>query len=465
MSYFAPYIDATGMHLPTYQDIVEQLVADAKNIFGSDIYLEPDSQDYQWISAFAAMIYDTFLAAQAAYNSRSPATAIGSALDAIVAINGIRRLPAIYSTAPVTLTGTPGTTITGGIVQDANGNNWALPSPTIIGSNGTVSTTATCQVAGAIAAPANTITTIVTPTLGWASVTNPAAATVGSPVESDSALRSRQAISTAQPSQTVLEGIQGALAAIPGVTRFAVYENDTNTHDANGLPPHSITCVVEGGDSQAVAQAIWARKGPGCGTNGNTTVNVTDKYGVVTPIHYDVVTYTPICVAITVKQLTGYTIDTTSAIQAAIADYVNALPIGATVYLSGIWGAALGVNVNPSMPNFSVVSVQAAVNLNAQLSAALSSGTAYTALSVNALTQPVPNGAALMIGSGSTTQTVTASAAAAVGDTTIPVESFTANANYAVGTPVAFTLGTADIPIPFNQAAQTSTANITVTTQ
>ena len=42
----------------------------------------------------------------------------------------------------------------------------------------------------------------------------------------------------------------------------------------------------------------------------------------------------------------------------------------------------------------------------------------------------------LTIGTGSTTQTVTVSAAAAVNATTIHVTSFRANANYASGTPV-----------------------------
>ena len=59
MAYFAPYIDATGFHYPTYQDIVDDMVAGAKSIFGSDLYLENDSADYQLISIFASKTYDT----------------------------------------------------------------------------------------------------------------------------------------------------------------------------------------------------------------------------------------------------------------------------------------------------------------------------------------------------------------------------------------------------------------------
>jgi len=462
VSYFAPYIDSNGMHIPTYQDIVNQMVADAQNIFGSDIYLGIDTQDYQWISAVSQKIYDSFLTSQAVYNSRGPATAIGSGLDVIVGINGIKRNPAVYSTCPVVITGTAGLQITGGIVSDVNGVDWSLPSPTIIGTNGTVTVTATCQTSGAITANPGDINSIVTPTLGWTSVSNTVAATVGTPVETDSALRARQAISTAQASKSIIEGMEGALADLSGVTRFKVYENDTSSTDANGLPAHSVTCVVEGGASADIGQTIFDYKGPGCGTNGTTTVPVTDSYGVVTNINYDVLGYVDVDVVVNVKKLSGYTTDTTTAIQTAISSYENTVAIGTDVYISSLWGAALSANPNSANPAFSVTGVQAAVHLGATLSSALVSGTAYTSLSVSALNVTVASGASLTIGSGSTTQVVTASAAAAVGATSIPVASFTANAAYAIGTVVAFTPGTVDIPVAFNQASRGNTNYITV---
>ena len=59
MAYFAPYIDDAGLHIPTYQDIKDDLVTEAKKIFGEDIYLENDSMDYEYISAIALKMYDT----------------------------------------------------------------------------------------------------------------------------------------------------------------------------------------------------------------------------------------------------------------------------------------------------------------------------------------------------------------------------------------------------------------------
>lgn len=69
-----------------------------------------------------------------------------------------------------------------------------------------------------------------------------------------------------------------------------------------------------------------------------------------------------------------------------------------------------------------------------QLNSALTNGSAYTTLTVLALTAPIANGASIKLTSGANTQTVTASASASIGATSITVTSFTANFAYPVGT-------------------------------
>lgn len=366
MAYFSPYINETGIHIPTYTDIRDELVNQAKAIFGQDIYLGNDSQDYQFISAFASMLYDSYLTCQSVYNSRGPATAIGTGLDVVVGINGIGRLGEQYSTATVLLNGTANTSINNGIVSDIAGNQWTLPASVIISTNGTVTTTATCTVPGPIQAPAGTITGIVTPTLGWTSVTNTADAIIGRYVETDPELRARQAVSTANPSRTVLEGIRGAIASITGVTRYAVYENDTNSTNALGHPAHSVTAVVEGGADQDVANLIAIRKTPGAYTNGTTSVSVTDIYDVTSTINFYRPTYVDIVVVVNVKQLAGYNSQITSDIASYIADYINSLDIGSTLTLSSLWGAALQANKVPTSPYFSITGLTAARSGSAQ---------------------------------------------------------------------------------------------------
>ncbi len=109
--YQAPYIDEAGLHISSYNDIRDSLLEEMRAIYGNDIYLDNDSQDYQMISAFALMAYDVQQALLLAYNNISPATATGTGLDRVVALNGIRRANASYSTCLVKLTGTAGTTI------------------------------------------------------------------------------------------------------------------------------------------------------------------------------------------------------------------------------------------------------------------------------------------------------------------------------------------------------------------
>ena len=41
MSYFAPYIDSSGIHMPTYEDRLEDLVTAYRNIFGIGAELSP----------------------------------------------------------------------------------------------------------------------------------------------------------------------------------------------------------------------------------------------------------------------------------------------------------------------------------------------------------------------------------------------------------------------------------------
>jgi len=360
MAYFSPYIDDQGLHIPTYSDIRDDLIENARYIFGQDIYLGIDSQDYQWISVVASKINDTLQAIQFAYNSRGPGTAIGSSLDILVKLNGIRRGSATYSTCIVSLTGTPGTVITNGVVQDSSGYYWNLPSVLTIGTGGTVSAQATCQNEGPIAANVGDISVIATPTYGWTSVTNEVSALQGVNSETDSQIRSRQAISTAQPSRTVLEGTEGAIAAVAGVTRKKVYENDTAEINALGLPPKSITAVVEGGSDSDIAQALYLKKGPGCLTNGTTVVNITDQLGNITPIGFYRPSYVDVDIVINVRQLSGYTTATTDLIRAAIVNFLNAMTMGAnSIPVNNFYGPALSAQ-NLSVPTFSVTSITAA---------------------------------------------------------------------------------------------------------
>lgn len=333
----APTIDASGISAPTYADIYNYLVAQYQSIFGADVYLGNDSQDGQFLAIIASAINDSNAAAIACYNAFSPATAQGNGLASVVKINGIDKASATNSTVNVTLVGVAGTTIPNGIVSDTNNNQWLLPASVVIPSGGSITVTATAKNPGAITAQIGTVTTIKTPIYGWQSVTNPSIASVGAPVETDAALRLRQSQSVALPSLTVLGGIVGAVESVSGVTRCKAYENDTNTTDGDGIPPHSIALVVQGGDSTAIATSIMQKKTPGSYTYGTTTVAVTDSVGVAHNIRFFVPTDAPIKVSIAITAISGYTSAIGDQIKQQVSAYINSLDIGQDVLLPRLY--------------------------------------------------------------------------------------------------------------------------------
>lgn len=337
-------VTAEGISAPDYQTVLDTITGYFQQIYGSDSYLDPDSKDGQMVALVALAIHDANNTAITVYRSFSPSTALKDALTSNVKINGISRRAATNSTVDELLVGEPGTIITNGSVKDTNGIIWNFPAQVVIGIDGTAIATATCGTPGAVAASAGSVNKINTPTRGWVSATNPLAATVGVAAETNAELRVRQSQSIALPSVTPFEAVDGAIANIKGVTRHKLYENDQDTPDANGLPPHSIAAIVEGGDATVIANTLRGVKGQGSTPFGSTVIIVPDKYGSPHPVGFSRPVDVPVFVKITISPLTGYTSQVGDEIKAAVAAYINSLAIGASVLLSRIYSPAnLGV--------------------------------------------------------------------------------------------------------------------------
>jgi uncharacterized phage protein gp47/JayE len=354
----APTIDASGITAPVYADVLAFVQGQYATIFGSDTYIAPDSQDGQFIALMALAFTDCNAAAVAIYNSFSPSTASGRALQSNVKINGITVNQATNSTVDVDIGGTVGTTITNGQVRDSNQNLWNLPANVTIPSAGTITVTATAVNVGAIRADPATVTQIATPTRGWQTVNNAAAAVPGDAIETDAELRARQILSVALPSQTVLDGMIGAVSNVPGVTRVVGLENDTNITDANGIPAYNTAFVVEGGDVNAIAPAIALKKTLGSPTFGSTSVTITNVYGQPQVIKFSRPVGVPITVAITVKALAGYSASVGTAAVNAVIAYINALPLGGGIAKAVEWGDLIeAVKSVPLSSTFSLTSL------------------------------------------------------------------------------------------------------------
>lgn len=76
---------------------------------------------------------------------------------------------------------------------------------------------------------------------------------------------------------------------------------------------------------------------PGAATYGTTTEIVADDYGITHPIHFFRPTEVGIYVHIQLKALQGYTTATADRIKQRVVDYINALGIGETVYLTRLY--------------------------------------------------------------------------------------------------------------------------------
>lgn len=355
------YIDATGYHYADYPTFLQWVQDNYRAIYGADIYLGADSMDGQWTAIEAQALYDTALLGAETYNSFSPSTSQGVGLSRVVKINGLRRNIPTNSSVVLTIVGTAGTVITNGIAVDTLQQQWLLPASVTIPPGGAIDVTATAQNMGFVNAEINTVTGIFTPTLGWQTVNNASAASPGAPVEQDSQLRQRQAVSTSIPAQTVIQATTSALANLPGVTAVQPYENQSDITDGNGLPPHSVCFVIEGGDITAITNVIGLYKTPGTNTYASGTNSQSEIYndpaGLPVPIKF----YNPaiaavIGVQLTIKALTGWDTSFEVPIAAAVANLIQGFGIGSTVVYTQIFVA--GYNAAPIPNTYYVQGVQ-----------------------------------------------------------------------------------------------------------
>lgn len=358
------YIDDTGYHYADYPTFLAWRKQQYQDIYGADVYLEADSQDGQLLAIQAKSDYDTAALGAAVFNSFSPVTAQGVGLSRVVKINGLSRQIPTNSTVDLLVVGVAGTSIIGGVAIDTLDQKWDLPD-TVIPLSGSITVTATAQELGDIIAEPNTVNKIFTPTLGWQSVNNVAAATPGSPVESDAELRARQAVSTANPSLTVLDGTVGGVANVSGVEKVRGYENDTDSVDANGITAHSICLVVLGGSATDIAEEIALHKTPGTGTFGNTSEIVYDSHDMPLDIKFSRPTSVTITATVTVAAQVGWSSDFEVLIAQAVADAINGNKIGDTVYITKLYPAAylLGTAAGET---FDVASIEIGKNADPQ---------------------------------------------------------------------------------------------------
>lgn len=156
---------------------------------------------------------------------------------------------------------------------------------------------------GAIGVATGSLNDIATPVSGWNVVTNLLAGTAGAQKEKDSAFRSRRDQELAAPGNTTADAIRANILAVNAgsadpnhepPTACTVFFNDTDYTDSNGVPPHSVEILVQGGTTADIAQAIWDSVGGGTRTYGTRTDIVLDSGGTSQAVNWTRPTEVPI---------------------------------------------------------------------------------------------------------------------------------------------------------------------------
>lgn len=279
-------LNEQGLQVKTLAELRTDLETVFRSIYGADIKIASNSPDGQVIGIFSQMGIDIRELLAQIYNSLNPDRAVGRQLDERVVINNISRAGGLFTLLNISVTVDRTVNLQGldasfndinGVgytVQDNGGNQFILVDSVTL-TAGTHSLTFRAQRLGQVETVVNTINNPVTIVLGVTGVTNLSApVTVGRDEETDAQLRMRRQRSTANASNGYLNGLEGAILDIEGVSDAKIYENRTSVTDANGIPQKSIWVVVEGGGNAEIAQLIYSKIGFGCDMKGVIEVNV-----------------------------------------------------------------------------------------------------------------------------------------------------------------------------------------------
>lgn len=274
-------LTANGFVKKSYDEYVEKMQQQAKELFGSDVDLSDYSPIGQWVKMLAYERVESDELAEAVFNSAYVDTAEGVALDYAVKYKSISRFPEQPAIGEVTFEVDPGLTVPAGLwVGTPDGVNFFV-TDTVIDSDNDGFVTASIEAlepgsSGNV--PANTITEIATPLSGINAVNNPLKTEQGRDKETDAELRNRYYATSGDGS--TLDGITSALLnTVPGVRAAVVIENVNDTPDSSGRPPHSFESIVLGGQPADIGAVILSKKPAAIQAYGSETIIVKDISG------------------------------------------------------------------------------------------------------------------------------------------------------------------------------------------
>lgn len=373
-----PTFGDRGFIAPTEAAVLAGVQADINVALGGNVNPGLSTPQGQIASTETAIIGDSNATFLYFSNQVDPAFNSGRFQDAIGRIYFMQRIAGAPTVVQATCRGLPDVPIpVGALARATDGNLYLCQEAGTIGLDGTVVLPFACATNGPIPAPVASVNQVYQAIPGWDSITNLADGVLGRNVETPSEFETRRAASVAMNARGILDSIQGAVLAIPGVIDAFVVENPLDTPvviygffqfgESNGLTgfnsqpfyvgqpalilgPHSLFVCVFGGETQAVAEAIWSKKAPGCGYNGNTTVQVVDPSPAYSPplptyfVTFQRPSIVDFSVLVTIQSNAGVPATAGAQIQQAIINAFAGIDggtrakIGSTVFASRYYG-------------------------------------------------------------------------------------------------------------------------------
>lgn len=314
----------TGFDRKRLVDILADLEAAQKAIFGDNIDLEPESRFGQINALLSETISDAWEGQEAVYNAFRPSFSEGVSLSDLVQLNGIERDAGDNSTVDATVTGTVGLSIPSGSLASVVGTDEMFETldTVVIPGAGFIDVAMASVNKGPIAAAIGTLTQIETPIFGWASITNAAAATLGRLEETDPQLLVRRQQSTSAGGNNISDALAAQLLNLADVTDAIVINNRTSGI-VDGIDPHSFAAIVIGGTEADIVATIWANTPQGIDSSGDLSATITDGQGFPQIINYFRADDVDIYFEITLTTNSSYPSDGDDQVKAAIVTYAE----------------------------------------------------------------------------------------------------------------------------------------------
>lgn len=332
-------LTATGFVPKDQGVLLTEMDARLRGRFGDQLNLV-DGVIFRMSRVFTEPVTELWELGQAIVAAYDPDQSVDTAQDAVCAITGTERDEEVASTVELSLTGADATVVPAGSLARITGTEldfetltdatittrdpWAastaytlgqrrrnvgnvyqvLTPGTSAGSGGPTGTDpatpitdgsviwqflgvgvgaavvdAAAVVPGPTEALSGTITTIQTAVSGWTGVFNLLDAEVGRLTETNEDLRIRREEELATAGTSPVDAIRADLLRVAGVTSVTVFNNPTDDTDADGVPPHSVECLVRGGEDQDIFDALLAAVAGGIRTYGSEEGTTEDDEG------------------------------------------------------------------------------------------------------------------------------------------------------------------------------------------